>query len=692
MAYKNILIVGIFAIFAFLILFFVSNDNSPHNLRFPGTGTNIDNCQALSSAGTTYALTSNPAQNSSTCFNITAANVTLDCAGYSITGNNASNTYGVYTNSTNSTIKNCIISNFSDAIQLDGSNISSVTNNTLNITFSGGSGIFFGQNGVNDSAATIYNNNITAPVWVNNSQGNDNYTVLLLHMDGANGGTTFTDSSQYAHLMTANGNADTNTTSPKFGTAKGYFDGTGDYLNSSISSDFTFANKDFTIDFWYYTGANGTLKGLIAKGDSAATTYANGDFYLSQETNNTISFTFDYSGNNAYSAYSTSALTSNTYTHVAVVRNSTRLYIFINGSLQANISVGTATMNDVGTPLVVGRWGNYNGHYMAGYIDELRVSKGVARWTGAFTPPTRAYGGDNTNYFNSSSQGNIYYFTNGTGSWNVFDIVDTSWDNWADSGTARPFSNSTVGGNWTGSGADWFPFTNKSTKIPVITAISISPATTAQNITCNITAQSNRTGNQYADVSWLLNNTNKTALHVANVPYTNNTNMTVATLYYAGNTSANDNWSCKVFVFDSQNYSVANLSANVTITSSGNPDLNCILQTGITSIIFHPSFGTGVSANLVYPVNQTNPNGTYSCTNNGTGNGNIYAMLNDTLTNVSMVASCDYFSSSNLNLTISNQSLCALSSGQQKNISFYRNYTNISTTEHKTLAINLSIG
>ncbi len=70
------------------------------------------NCSNLSAANTIQNLTQNVSISGATCFNITAANVTLDCKGYSITGNNASGTYGIYAAGANATIRNCIVSNF----------------------------------------------------------------------------------------------------------------------------------------------------------------------------------------------------------------------------------------------------------------------------------------------------------------------------------------------------------------------------------------------------------------------------------------------------------------------------------------------------------------------------------------------------------------------------------------------------
>jgi len=76
--------------------------------------------------------------------------------------------------------------------------------------------------------------------------------VLLLHCNGSNGGTTFTDNSSYGRAMTANGNAQTSTAQSKFNGSSGLFDGAGDYLTASASSDFTFGTGDYTIESWVY--------------------------------------------------------------------------------------------------------------------------------------------------------------------------------------------------------------------------------------------------------------------------------------------------------------------------------------------------------------------------------------------------------------------------------------------------------
>lgn len=76
---------------------------------------------------------------------------------------------------------------------------------------------------------------------------------LLLHMDGTNGSTTFTDNSPTPKTVTANGNVQVSTTTPKFGSGAALFDGTTDYLTAGVAADWRFlhdSTTSYTIQFW----------------------------------------------------------------------------------------------------------------------------------------------------------------------------------------------------------------------------------------------------------------------------------------------------------------------------------------------------------------------------------------------------------------------------------------------------------
>lgn len=199
---------------------------------------------------------------------------------------------------------------------------------------------------------------------------------LLLHMDGSNGSTTFTDSSSNAFSVTANGDAQISTAQSKFGGASGYFDGTGDYLTVSPEA---LTNSDFCIECWLY------IASLINYRMIYETRTADGD---------TSGFVFGVNSSGQLFVYlggfvlTTGTITVNTWTHVALTRSSGTWRIFIDGTLQ------TGTYNNSGsltrTAVRIGM--DWNTLYpMSGYLDDFRITKGVARYTANFTPPTAAF-------------------------------------------------------------------------------------------------------------------------------------------------------------------------------------------------------------------------------------------------------------------------------------------------------------
>jgi hypothetical protein len=219
----------------------------------------------------------------------------------------------------------------------------------------------------------------------------DSYTKLLLHYDGTDTSTTFTDES--GKTITPSGNAQIDTAYKKFGTGSGLFDGTGDYLSASDSADWAFGTGDFTIDFWYI--------------QNSAVAYAT--WYTQRyDSNNTIIVHTGLNGVRPrfavlsasdiialYEATSDQTYTANTWYHLAFVRSGSSFYIFKDGaslSLTTTQAIGTSSMPDINAGINIAD--NTSDAYGAlnGAIEEMRVSKGIARWTTNFTPPTSAYG------------------------------------------------------------------------------------------------------------------------------------------------------------------------------------------------------------------------------------------------------------------------------------------------------------
>jgi hypothetical protein len=203
---------------------------------------------------------------------------------------------------------------------------------------------------------------------------------LLLHGNGTNGSTTITDSSSNAVSVIPYGNTAISTTQSKFGGGSIYFDGTGDYALPAAGAGFTFGLDAFTIETWIYLdGSQASYAGALGGGPTSA-----GSFALFSAFGNAKLTLNIYSGPQIIAP--TTLL--NQWVHVAVVREGTgtdQTKMYINGTSAGSMTYST---NITFNSFVVGRsYVNENQEYMNGFIDELRVTKGVARYTADFTAP-----------------------------------------------------------------------------------------------------------------------------------------------------------------------------------------------------------------------------------------------------------------------------------------------------------------
>lgn len=200
---------------------------------------------------------------------------------------------------------------------------------------------------------------------------------ILLHMNGSNGSTTFTDSSLNNFSVTAIGNAQISTSEFKYGGASGYFDSDGSYLNVSDQPEFNFETGDFTIECWVYIIGSG-LQIICSKWDADGSN--SWQLYYNDGT-----IVFQDSGSN-YPVDGT--ITSEQWTHLAVTRESGTLRYFLDGVLQDFVS--DVTSNITGTAILsIGANDNGLGgaNLFYGYMDDFRIVKGLAVYTSNFTPP-----------------------------------------------------------------------------------------------------------------------------------------------------------------------------------------------------------------------------------------------------------------------------------------------------------------
>jgi len=207
---------------------------------------------------------------------------------------------------------------------------------------------------------------------------NDEYTKLLLHAEN------FTDSSFSAHSLTVNW--DTSISSGKFGNALS-FDGTDDYLSIADSENWNFWSEDFTIDFWF--NANSWNMSYIYSKRTNSSTYWNMVIWT---TTNGLLLRATSSSNSSWDIIDNFTLASDldlgVWYHFALVRNNWVWKSYINGE-QTSSFTNSNPINITNNPVRIG-WES-NTYRFNGYLDELRISKWIARRTEDFTPPSEPY-------------------------------------------------------------------------------------------------------------------------------------------------------------------------------------------------------------------------------------------------------------------------------------------------------------
>lgn len=222
----------------------------------------------------------------------------------------------------------------------------------------------------------------------------DSDCKLMLHLDGTDGSTTITDSSLSARSVTAQANAQIDTAQSVFGGASLVLDGTDDYVSFVDSEDFNFGSGFFTVDFRV------RFSSFVNQGNDGFHT-----FYIQSAVGGANSIQLDYKSSTneirfiTYVSGSVGGVNSqswspsiNTWYHLAFVRHSGGLSIFVDGTeLGSPVAFASTIDNGAGDIAIGLRNGAAVDREVVGWIDEFRVVKGTAVWTSNFTIPSAAY-------------------------------------------------------------------------------------------------------------------------------------------------------------------------------------------------------------------------------------------------------------------------------------------------------------
>jgi hypothetical protein len=206
-------------------------------------------------------------------------------------------------------------------------------------------------------------------------------TVLLLSTTNA----AIFDNAMMNDLETV-GNAQISTSVKKYGTGSLAFDGTGDYLASNSAGtnvSYAFGTGNFTIELWLYLNTVSGGPYFIYDGRPLTTQGAYPCLFMDNAT-------LTYQVNSGDLFYAT--LATGTWYHIAVCRSGTTNKLFVNGTQQGSATDSTNYLSGgAGRPGIGGGGYATNAYFLNGYIDDLRITKGFARYTANFTPPTAAF-------------------------------------------------------------------------------------------------------------------------------------------------------------------------------------------------------------------------------------------------------------------------------------------------------------
>ncbi len=455
-------------------------------------GSALSACANLSTPNTVYTLAQSVSINGSTCFNVTAQNVTLNCAGYSATGNNSAGTYGVYSNQFNTTVQNCIISNFSTGIYFTGATNGAISGTAASTTYSGGSGITL----VSSSSS----NRISASSGTSNS-----------------GPGIFLSGSSSINLTDSNGTSGTNSALTLQG-------GSNNRVSNFAGTSTSGAGISFS------GSSNNTISGsILASGSSR------GIDMQSSSNNNTISGSQISGLDNTYGALLVFSSKNNTIS---------------NNTINGGAGTYAATLKSAATGNFI------INNTLANAANLLYLDSGSGANTiywNNFTTASGYYAQDlnGSNYYNATisghGEGNVWFnVMNGsvavTGS-----SLSTGYPSlyYGAAGSGYPYNSTNAGGKLSGTVVDYAPLTPNLTvvcSIPTLSGVVLASSggtdTTSENLTVSFTAATTCTGRSVSNVTdWRLNST---SIMVLDMPFNTNVSSVSAGAVLDYSTNANN--------------------------------------------------------------------------------------------------------------------------------------------------------
>jgi hypothetical protein len=188
------------------------------------------------------------------------------------------------------------------------------------------------------------------------------------------------------------GNAQVSTSVKKYGTGSLKFNGTTDYLYSPNNYAAYLGTGNWTIETWVYlnTLSPANYEVIANYGyEFASQTYQSWLLYIN--TDNTLHFAYQTGSANTDTSFGVPSISATTWAHLAIVRNGSTITAYVNGTaMSTTINIGTDNIIYRAPPSKFTLGWSGASSFFNGYLDDLRITKGLARYTANFTPPTAA--------------------------------------------------------------------------------------------------------------------------------------------------------------------------------------------------------------------------------------------------------------------------------------------------------------
>lgn len=204
--------------------------------------------------------------------------------------------------------------------------------------------------------------------------------VFLSHFEGSDASTTVID--EKGHTVTCVGNAQLDTAQSKWGTSSGLVDGVGDYFSCLDSADWHFGSGDWTVEGWFrFNTNNAQFKYLVGQWNPPNAgnlrSWAIDHDNVNPET---MELRLSVDGTaNTLKIDATWAVTLATWYHIAADWDGTTYRLYVDGVVLGTATTGITLFDSTGVMAI--------GSQFDGWVDDVRITKGVARYAGAFTPP-----------------------------------------------------------------------------------------------------------------------------------------------------------------------------------------------------------------------------------------------------------------------------------------------------------------